>query len=120
TWCRPWIGRGLTSSRATGPRRPSACAGTAPPNSFHHRELARESGLPRRLHAVHVEPRRHVEVVLRAQVPGHEAVERAVLAQRLHEIAVHVVDAHYRAVSEAAEFDAALAATLDVERCRLE
>src|ERR1041384_4786058 len=61
--------------------------------SLDHRELADRRGPARRFDVEDVQAGRHVQVVLGTQVPRHEAVERAVLAERLHQVAVHGVDA---------------------------
>src|SRR5438552_11953154 len=91
--------------------------------SLHDPELADPRADPRRIDREHVEARRHVEVVLGAQVPCDESAVRSVVVQRLHEIAAHRVNADRAARRQAAELDAPLAASPDVEggwleRCR--
>src|SRR5262249_17040010 len=61
---------------------------------FDDRELADIFAHPSSADLEHVETRRHVQIVLRAQIPWDVALIRPVLLQRAHEIAVHRVDAN--------------------------
>src|SRR5439155_19315666 len=83
--------------------------------SFDHRELADVRFGARRFDLEEVEPGGDVEVVLGAQVPGHGSGRAAVLAQRLHQLPAHRIDADHAAERDLAELDAALAAARDRE-----
>src|SRR6516162_685458 len=83
-------------------------------------ELAGVGGGARSLDLEDVEAGRDVEVVLGAQVPGHEAFGAAVLAQGLDQVPAHGVDADRRVERNGAELDASLAAPRDREARGLE
>src|SRR5437773_2522938 len=75
-------------------RRPMSAAPLMPARaSLDDCELAHIIRHSRTVHLEDVEPRRDVEIVLGAEIPGHEAHVRAVLPQGLDEIPTHGVDA---------------------------
>src|SRR5205809_6400450 len=86
----PSAGEAASSpSRHARTARPPPPARIPPRPLLDDRELADIVSDSRTVDLEDVESRRHVEVVARAQVPGHVAQVRSVLPQGLHQIAVH-------------------------------
>src|SRR5262245_55855513 len=87
--------------------------------SFNDCKLANVRAQAASIHVKNVQSWRHIEIILRAQIPRHHAGIGAVVMQCLHQLAAHREDADGAVQRQVAKLHATFAAARDGKALRL-